>query len=72
MVSAAAWRAGALPKALNVLGAIVGVAGILTVFSPLKDLVEVFGLGQIPWFIGLGAVMLRGDRAPTSALAPQS
>ena len=72
MVSAAAWRTGALPKALNLLGAIVGVAGILTVFSPLKDLVEVFGLGQIPWFIGLSVLMLRGDRAPTTALAPQS
>ncbi len=72
MVSAVAWRSGALPKALNVLGAVVGVAGILTVFSPLKDLVEVFGLGQIPWFIGLSVLMLRGDRAPTATLAPQS
>lgn len=72
MVSAVAWRSGALPKALNLLGAIVGVAGILTVFSPLKDLVDVFGLAQIPWFIGLAVVMLRGDRAATAALAPQS
>lgn len=72
MISAVAWRTGALPKALNVLGAIVGVAGVLTVFSPLKDLVMVFGLGQIPWFIGLGLVMLRSDRSPTAALAPQS
>jgi hypothetical protein len=73
MISAVAWRAGALPKALNVLGAIVGVAGILTVFSSLKDLVMVFGLGQIPWFIGLGVVMLRDSGAPaTAALAPQS
>lgn len=72
MVSAVAWRARALPMALNVLGTIVGVAGILTVFSPLRDLVEVFGLAQIPWFIGLAVVMLRGDRVPTATLAPQN
>lgn len=72
MVSVVAWRTGALPQALNALGAVVGVAGILTVFSPLKDLVMVFGLGQIPWFIGIGVVMLRSDRSPTAALAPQS
>lgn len=72
MVSVVAWRSGGLPKVLNVLGAVVGVAGILTVFSPLKDLVMVFGLGQIPWFIGLSVLMLRSDRSPTAARAPQS
>jgi hypothetical protein len=59
LVSWAALRGGGLPKALNYLGLVVGVAGLLTVVPALKMLALVFGLGQIVWFIWLGIVMLR-------------
>ncbi len=68
----AAVRAGALPKALSYLGAVVGVAGLLTLVPALTDaLTAVFGLGQIVWFTWLGIVMLRSGRgaAATGAAA---
>lgn len=60
LVSWAALRAGGLPKALNYLGVVIGVAGLLSVV-PVGELgIEfIFGLGQIPWFAWLGVVMLR-------------
>ncbi|MFT4670956.1 MAG: hypothetical protein ACI945_000288 [Pseudohongiellaceae bacterium] len=44
-------RSGVFPQALNYLGLVVGVAGIVTIVATLKELTMVFGLGQIPWFI---------------------
>jgi hypothetical protein len=62
LVSWAALRAGGLPKALNYLGVVVGVAGIITIVPALGDLGGlVFGLGQIVWFIWLGIVLLRSS-----------
>ncbi len=61
LVSLAALRAGGLPKWLNILGVLVGVVGILSLIPGLTDLVGIFGLGQIIWFVGLGIVLLRGD-----------
>jgi len=60
LVSVAALRAGGLPRALNYLGAVIGVAGLLTVVPALEVLGAVFGLGFIVWFIWVGLVMLRG------------
>ena len=59
LLSWAALRTGNLPTALNYLGVIIGVAGLLTVIPALEILTAVFGLGQIPWFIWLGIVLLR-------------
>ncbi len=59
MISWSALRSGEFPKALNYLGLVVGVAGIVTIVPALEDLSAVFGLGQIPWFIGLGIILLR-------------
>lgn len=59
LISIAAQQAMALPKVLNYLGFLIGTAGILTVAPPLRDLVAVFGFGQIPWFVWIGVVMLR-------------
>jgi len=59
LVSWAALRGGGLPKALNYLGAVIGVSGILTVIPALDILAVVFGLGLIVWFIAVGIVMLR-------------
>ncbi len=60
LVSWAALRAGELPKALNYLGVVLGVAGILSTIPALfLMLVFVFALGKIVWMIWLGIVMLR-------------
>ena len=59
LVSVAALRTGALPKTLNWLGVLIGVAGIVSVVPPLLDAIYVFGLLEIVWLISLGIVMLR-------------
>lgn len=59
LVSLAALHTKALPKALNWLGILIGVAGIASVIPALLDARYVFGLLQILWFIGVGVVMLR-------------
>jgi hypothetical protein len=60
LVSWAALRAGELPKALNYLGVVIGVAGILSTIPALfLTLALVFGMGKIVWMIWLGIVMLR-------------
>ncbi len=71
LLSWAALRRGGLPAALNYLGVVVGVAGILTVIPPLGELGGmVFGLGQIVWFVWLGVVLLRARSAPAAVAAP--
>jgi hypothetical protein len=64
LLSWAALRARELPRVLNYLGVVTGVAGILSVLA-LTDLTAVYGLGLIIWFVWLGIVMLR--RSPVSA-----
>ena len=59
LVSVAGLRSGALPKALNWLGILIGFAGIVSVVPPLRDAIYVFGLLQIVWLIWVGIVMLR-------------
>jgi len=66
LVSLAALRAGGLPKALNVLGLVVGALGIITIIPMLTDLVGVFGLGQIIWFVWLGIVLIRSNPGKTA------
>jgi hypothetical protein len=66
LVSLAALRAGGLPKGLNILGLLVGAVGIITIIPGLTDLVGVFGLGQIIWFIWLGIVLLRTNSSPAA------
>ena len=65
LLSWAALRSGKLPKVLNYLGVLVGLAGILTVVPAFELLMDVFGLGQIVWFAWLGIVMLRNDPSAT-------
>jgi hypothetical protein len=62
LVSWAALRSNALPKALNYIGLLVGLAGILTVIPGLSDLGAIFGLGQIVWFLWLGTFMWRNSQ----------
>jgi len=62
MISWAALRSGEFPKILNYLGLVVGIAGIVTIVPALEDLTIVFGLGQIPWFIWVGIILLKGGK----------
>ena len=63
LVSWAALWARGLPRALNYLGMVIGVSGLLTVVPVLEVLGAVFGLGLIVWFAWLGIVMLRSSRS---------
>jgi len=66
LVSLAALRARGLPKALNILGLLVGTIGIITIIPALTDFTGLFGIGQIVWFIGLGIVLLRSNSRATA------
>ena len=67
LVSWVALRSGGLPKALNYLGVVVGVAGLISIVPAIATLtIFIFAFGGIVWFIWLGIVMLRGN---TSAVA---
>ena len=61
ILSWAALSTSGLPRALNYLGVVIGLAGILTIVPNFGVLMVVFGLGQIVWFAWLGIVMLRGN-----------
>jgi hypothetical protein len=62
LVSWAALRTGGLPKALNYLGVVIGLAGVLTVVPAFHVLTDIFGLSQLAWFAWLGIVMLRDTK----------
>ena len=59
LISLAALRSGSLPKLLNVLGLVIGLAGLLSVIPPLHDAGMLFGILQIVWLVWLGVVLLR-------------
>lgn len=61
LLSWAALHARALPRSLNYLGAVIGVAGIISVVLASLGLMVVYGLGLIVWLIWLGIVMLRSQ-----------
>ena len=63
LVSLAAVRAGMLHRALNYVGVVVGMAGILSAVPALGEVGGgIFGLTQIVWFVGLGVLLLRSSR----------
>jgi hypothetical protein len=66
LVSLAALWASGLPKALDILGLLVGAMGIMTILPAVNDLTGVFGLGQIVWFVWLGVLLLRSDSRVTA------
>lgn len=61
LIGWAALRAQELPRTLNYLGMVLGVAGVLTVVPPLEAAVFLYGVGLIVWFVWLGVVMLRSS-----------
>lgn len=58
LLSIAAIKNSFFSKSLNILGLIVGIAGIITVF-PYDIFKEIFGISQIIWFIWVGISMIR-------------
>lgn len=58
LLSIAALKHGVFTKSLNLLGLVVGFAGILTIL-PLDLFKEIFGISQLFWFIWIGLSMLR-------------
>ena len=61
LVTWAALLAGRHPRALNYLGVVVGVAGVLKVVPALEVLGIGFRLGEIVWIVWLGIVMVRSS-----------
>jgi len=59
LVSGAALQVNGLPKALNYLGILVGVVGIISTVPGLGILAALFGMSQILWFVWLGIALLR-------------
>ena len=70
LLSVAALRTGQLNRALNILGVVLGVAGMLTIVPALFDsLVMVFGPGMIVWSVWVGIILLRGSRVAATQQA---
>jgi hypothetical protein len=63
----AALQARALPRLLTYLGVVIGLAGILNVFTGSAGLLAVNGLGLTIWFAWLGMVMLRRNPVPAAS-----
>jgi len=67
LVSLTALRAGGLPRGLNILGLLVGAAGIISIIPGLTEgMVGIFGLSQIIWFVWLGILLLRSNPGKTA------
>ena len=70
LLSVAALRTGQLNRALNYLGMVLGVAGMLTIVPALYDsLVMIFGPGMIVWSVWVGIVLLRQKPVAAARLA---
>lgn len=68
LISWAALRTGSLPKALNYLGLVIGMAGILMLVPAFAEPGSaIFGLGFIAWFLWAGIVMVRNRPRETTA-----
>ena len=63
-VSLAARRCGVFGRVTSGIGALSGLAGLVTILPPLGEVAgAVFGLGAILWFLVVGVVLLR--QSPT-------
>lgn len=67
LVSIAALGARVFPRWVNVLGIVMGIAGLATVVPPLEPVGAVFGLGLVVWFVRIGMALLAEARASDGA-----
>lgn len=58
LISIIAHKGQAFSKPPILIGILVGIAGILTIY-PLGIFTELFGIGQIIWFLWIGIFMIR-------------
>ncbi len=71
LLSVAALRTHQLNRPLNILGVVLGIAGLLTIVPALTgSLVMVFGPGMIVWSAWLGIVLLRLRPAAARQVRP--
>ncbi len=64
LVCLTAWRTGELGRALNGLGVVISLAGLLTVIPPLAEvMIMIFGPGMIVWSAWVGLTLLRPQRS---------
>ena len=61
----ASLRIGEFPRLLNYLGLAIGLVGVLSVVLASANLMSVYGLGLIIWFVWLGIVMMRSSGKET-------
>jgi hypothetical protein len=67
LVSVAALRKGGLSRGLNILGLLVGAAGIVSIIPVLTEAaVGVFGLSQMIWFVWQGITLISGKQVRTA------
>ncbi|WP_444910049.1 hypothetical protein [Microbulbifer sp. TRSA005] len=57
IISSVALRAGVFSRYLNLVGLLVGTAGVATIY-PEEIFQEIFGVSQIVWFIWIGISLL--------------
>jgi hypothetical protein len=67
LVTWGALLVGRLPRTLNYLGVVIGVAGLVTIVPALEVLGIGFRVGEILWGLWLGIIMLRGSQRARSA-----
>lgn len=63
LVAVIGFRYNVFSRWANILGVIVGIAGILTIIPPLFDyVIMIFALGQMIWWIGIGINMIKDKK----------
>ncbi|MEQ9286986.1 MAG: DUF4386 family protein [Cyclobacteriaceae bacterium] len=66
LLSVTASKGHLLSKPLNFWGILVGVAGIFTIY-PLEIFTEIFGIGQLVWFLWIGISIIRKPQIETTS-----
>ena len=70
VISIAALVSGALPRTLNALGVVSGLAGLATVAPGMEAFEMVFGTGLITWFVHIGTTLIRTRTTHVDTPAP--
>ena len=63
LLSVAGLYSKSIPMLMNIIGLIVGGAGVASTIPALADVTMIFGLGFIIWFFAIGLVLVFGKQA---------